>query len=349
MLENIKTIVIGMGGVSRAMLSVLQKRSWHEVVAVVDVREDALKRAQADFLLPESALYADLESALNDVSANMVMINTPSELHYEQTQKVLQAGLTPLVAKPFTNNYDHAVELVTLADEKDIKLCVAQQMRFFRHYLHVAEFVQAGHLGKIEQIYFLSAKPRHQAQNLVGFEQPVLYEMTCHHLDCLFSIFPEITPKSIICDGYQPSWSVYDSACMINALIRFNEGIHVLYHAGYSSQSDCYELRLEGTKGALRCRGIHMSNNTMTYEFAERGNDFQPIDLDRGRPVTQPWELFFDIWYDYMTGGDEPSFSGRKNLKLLAIISAAIESLSTESFVKIANHPYSQFIYGASQ
>ena len=87
----------------------------------------------------------------------------------------------------------------------------------------------------------------------------------------------------------------------------------------------------------------------MTYEFAESGNDFQPIDLDRGRPVTQPWELFFDIWYDYMIGGDEPSFSGRNNLKLLAIITAAIESLSSESFVKIASHPKYQFIYGASQ
>jgi predicted dehydrogenase len=344
--EKIQTIIVGMGGVSHRMLDVLHQRSWHEVVAVVDVREDALKQAQVDLSLPESALFNDLQSALDLVSADMVMINTPSELHYEQTKATLKAGLTPLVAKPFTNNFDHAVELVSLADELNIKLCIAQQMRFFRHYLSVSEFVQAGHLGKVEQIYFLNAKPRHRALNLVGFEHPVLYEMTCHHLDCLFSIFPDIIPESITCDGYQPSWSVYDSPCMINALIRFNEGVHMLYHAGYSSQSDSYELRLEGTKGVLRCRGIHMSNNTMAYEFAERGANFQPINLDYGRPSTQPWELFFDKWYDYITGGSEPSFSGRNNLKILAIITAAMESIDSESFVKVATHPRYQPLFG---
>ena len=348
MQEKVQTIVVGMGGISRAMLKVLNQRAWHEVVAVVDVREDALKQVQIDLSLPESALFTNLQSALNQVSANMVMINTPSELHYEQTKATLKAGLTPLVAKPFTNNFDHAVELVSLADKLDIKLCIAQQMRFFRHYLSVAEFVQAGHLGKVEQIYFLNAKPRLHPLNLVGFEQPVLYEMSCHHMDCLFSIFPDIVPQAIICDGYQPSWSVYDSPCMINALIRFNDGVHMLYHAGYSSQSDCYELRLEGTKGVLRCRGIHMSNNTMAYEFAERGANFMPVDLNHGRPITQPWELFFDKWYDYITGGSEPSFSGRNNLKILAIITAAIESLSTESFVKVATHPRYQTIFGGS-
>ena len=92
--------------------------------------------------------------------------------------------------------------------------------------------------------------------------------MTCHHLDCLFAVLPELVPESVICDGYLPSWSVYDSACMINGLFRFSGGQHMIYHAGYSTQSDCYELRLEGSKGALRCRGLHMSKNEMTYEFA---------------------------------------------------------------------------------
>ena len=216
-----------------------------------------------------------------------------------------------------------------------------------RHYLTVAEFVAAGALGNIEQIFFFNAKPRHQARNLAGFEQPVLWEMTCHHLDCLFAILPELAPQSVICDGFQPTWSVYDSACMINGLFRFAGGEHLLYHAGYSSQSDCYELRLEGSKGVLRCRGLHMSKNEMTYEFAERGASFEIVDLDRGRRPTIPWSLFFDRWHDWLNGGSEPHFSGRQNLKVLATIDAAIESLATGAFVPIAAGERYQAIFGS--
>ena len=42
--------------------------------------------------------------------------------------------------------------------------------------------------------------------------------------------------------GFQPSWSVYAGPCTINGLIRFDDNLHVLYHAGFSSQADLYEV-----------------------------------------------------------------------------------------------------------
>ncbi|MCY4020421.1 MAG: Gfo/Idh/MocA family oxidoreductase [Chloroflexi bacterium] len=337
--DKIRTMIVGMGGISRTMLRALENKTWHELVAVVDVNEEALQKAAADYSLPDAALFTDLASACGTSPANVVLINTPSELHYAQTKTALEAGLTPLVAKPLANCFAHARDLANLALEKRIKLCVGQQMRYRRHYLSVAEFLAGGALGAVEQIYFLSAKPRHQARNLKAFLQPVLYEMTCHHLDTLFAILPDLTPESVICDGFLPSWSPYASDCMINGLFRFRGGVHMLYHAGYSTQSSCYELRLEGTKGALRCRGIHMSNDAMDYEFAERGAAFSPIDLDRGRSSSDPWSHFFDLWYDYLNGAEEPPFSANNNLKILSVIDAAIRSLERGAFVEIANSP----------
>ena len=343
--ETIRSIIIGIGGISRSMLRVLADKSWHEVAAVVDVNPDALAAAP----VPESARFTDLERALSETEADVALINTPSEWHYQQTAAALCAGLSPLVAKPLTNDFAHSQALVQLAAERDIKLAVGQQMRYFRHYLTVADFVASGALGQVEQIFFFNAKPRHQARNLAGFEQPVLWEMTCHHLDCLFAILPDLVPQSVICDGFLPSWSVYDSACMINGLFRFVSGQHMLYHAGYSSQSDCYELRLEGTKGVLRCRGLHMSKNEMTYEFAQRGAAFDIVDLDRGRPPTIPWSYFFDHWHDWLKGGAEPHFSGRNNLKVLATIDAAIESLATGAFLPIAENDRYRSVFEGAQ
>ena len=337
--DKIRLIALGVGGVSRGMLSALREKPWHELVAAVDLSEEALAHTAAANGLPPSALYGDLAAALDEAAADAVMINTPSELHAQGAEAVLRAGLTPLVAKPMSNDFDDAVALTKLAAEEGIKLGVAQQMRYRRHYLSVAEFVATGALGEVEQIYFLSAKPRHQPRNLAHFAQPVLWDMSCHHLDSLFSILPDLVPEAVVCDGFRPSWTVYDSDCMINGLLRFQGGARMLYHAGYSTQASCYELRLEGTLGVLRSRGIHMSNDAMTYEFARRGADFSPIDLDRGRPPTQPWALFFDHWQNWLNGGDERHFSGRRNLKVLATIDAAIESLARGAFVPVAGNP----------
>ena len=38
--KTIRSIIVGMGGISRSMLRVLAEKDWHEIAAVVDVRED---------------------------------------------------------------------------------------------------------------------------------------------------------------------------------------------------------------------------------------------------------------------------------------------------------------------
>ncbi len=345
--EKMRSIIVGMGGVTRSMLKTLRGKSWHEVAAVVDVNPAALDWARQELALPAAALHTDLTAALAQTPADAALINTPSEWHFAQAEAALRAGVSPLVAKPLTNDFAQSQRLVALAARLGIKLAVGQQMRYFRHYQVVADYVASGALGAVEQIFFFNAKPRHQARNLVDFPQPVLWEMTCHHLDCLFAILPALKPQSVLCDGFLPSWSVYSSPCMINGILRFAGGERMLYHAGYSSQADCYELRLEGERGALRCRGLHMSKDEMRYEFAERGGAFASIDLDQGMPPTQPWSLFLERWRDWLTGGAEPHFSGRNNLKVLAVIAAAIASQSSGAFTPVTAMPAAAIGEGA--
>ena len=156
--EKIRMIAVGMGGVSRGMLKALREKPWHELVAAVDVSDAALQRARDDNGLPATARYTDLQAALEQVSADVVMINTPSELHYAGAKAVVEAGLTPLVAKPLSNEFAAAVALTALAAEKGVKLSVAQQMRYSRHYLSVAEFGATGAIS-VRSSRFISSAP----------------------------------------------------------------------------------------------------------------------------------------------------------------------------------------------
>jgi predicted dehydrogenase len=312
----------------------------------VDVRRAALQQAKQDLHLDDAALFADLADALRQPQGDVVFINTPSELHYDQAKAAIQAGRHVLVAKPVTNDFEQAAELVRFAQAGGVKFAVGQQIRYNRHYQALRRFIESGRLGSVEFVYLLNSKPRPDPLNLKDMGQPALYEMSCHHFDSLLAMFSDAVPESIAADGFRPSWSRYAGPCMVNALIRMTGGMHVLYHGGFSSQGPLYELRLEGSRGALRCRGLHMSNDTMNYAVAEPGGSFQDETVDEGIPAGNPFDRFFDVWHEWLQGGPEPPFSGRNNLKVFAMLSAAIDSLHCGQIVRIAENPRYKAAFG---
>lgn len=122
---------------------------------------------------------------------------------------------------------------------------------------------------------------------------------------------------------------------MVNAMLELSPNIQVLYHGGFSSQAECYELRLEGTRGTLRCRGTHMSGSEFTYEFAERGKRFEIIDLESLVSADSPWNLYMAQWQRYLRGGAEPVFSASRNLPVFCLLSAGIESIQKNRWIDL--------------
>ena len=335
----LRGLVVGVGSLGRVMLERLADRSGFQCVGIVDVTETGREQGRVMTGLAETALFDNLDRALAAVRPDVVLINTPSELHHDQARICIDAGCHLLVAKPITNDFADAVDLVKRAEERGVTLCVGQQIRYMRHFTALAEYVASGALGSAEAAWFMNSKPRPEVRNLGKMLQPSLYENTCHHFDAFLSVFQEQDPLWICCDGFVPSWSKYAGPCMVNAMMRFDGGLHLSYHGGFSSQAPMMEFRIEGSQGALRCRGLHMSNETIAYESAPALGDFSPCQIDGHVPPRNPWGPLLDAWIAYIRGGPEPPFSGRRNLKVFAMLSAAIASVETGNPVAIAENP----------
>ncbi len=338
--DQLRCLFIGFGNISRAMLPVFREKPWFAPAGVVDIDPEARRRGIATMGLPEDASFEKLPDALRAVEADVVVVNTPSEWHYEHTRIAVEAGKHVLVAKPITNSYDEAAELVLLAEEAGVTLSVGQQIRYNRHYGSLRRFVRKGRLGDVEAAWFMNSKPRPKVQNLGVLPQPAIFENSCHHFDAFLSIFEGRAPEWTMCDGFVPSWSPYPGPCMINAMIGFEGGLHMQYHGGFSSRAPMYEFRMEGTEGALACHGLHMSNDTMSYEFAPALGKFKPAEIDADIPVANPFVRFLDLWYVYVRGDEPPPFSGRNNLKVMAIAEAGVRSMEKGRRVEIAGNPH---------
>lgn len=328
--KPLRILWVGLGAITRQMLPAMTAKPWY-------IHAGALEpNPHVDLTgIPPGPVWSMLDEALRQVTADAVVINTPSHLHHTLGLATLDAGLHTLIAKPITQRYDEAVELVDRAASRGVTLSVAQQLRYNRHYSLLSRFLAEGKLGHVEAVWLMNSKPRPQVGNLGTMPQPSLFENSCHHFDCLLAMFPDRIPKRLVCDGFIPSWSAYHGPCMVNALIEFSSGLHVSYHGGFSSRAAMYELRIEGESGSLRCRGLHMSHDAMSYEFAPALGSFTPLPLETNTPAVNPWDPFMDRWYDYVCGGDEPPISGRNNLRVMAMIDAANRSMASGKWEEV--------------
>ncbi len=72
----------------------------------------------------------DLDELLNDKEIQVVTVCTPAHTHYELAKKVILAGKSVIVEKPFCDTVEHAKELLALGREKDVVVMPYQNRRF---------------------------------------------------------------------------------------------------------------------------------------------------------------------------------------------------------------------------
>ena len=100
-------------------------------------------------LYPGIHIYRSLEEILDDTSIELVVVNTPTNTHYEYTKKVLLAGKHAVVEKAFTTTVAEALELKELAEKQNLQLSVFQNRRWDSDFKTVQKVIAEGLLGEI--------------------------------------------------------------------------------------------------------------------------------------------------------------------------------------------------------
>lgn len=327
-----RTCVVGMGAISAAMWPALAAHPRLAIAAVVDPHPQAQARVPPDI---EVRVHGSLADAIRTDDLQLAVINSPAEYHVAQVNECLSGGLDVIVAKPLSPRLPEGRELARMAKQMSRSLAVAEQVRFNVHYQRVAAWVRNGLIGPVESVILVNAKPRPDPGTLADAEHPALDENACHHFDALRCVLNEAQAVSVRCHEFNPSWSPYRRASMVNATITYEGGIEVLYQGGFAARAPMYELRLEGAHGVLRCRGEHMSQGPMTYDHSADGHTF--VDLPGHAPIraADSWPPFveaWDVWH--RTGGIAP-FSAEGALPILALIDAAKRSAATGAVVTV--------------
>ncbi len=158
MSEKIKVGLVGIGTHARwAVIKAISDTSKNcELAAACDIREENLKP------LAEQGIttFANFNEMIKNSQFDALYICTPCDAHYEPVTAGLRAGIHVICEKPLADSAEKCREMIAEAEKADRKLIVTFENRYHPDIRKIKEWIDAGHLGKVEAVhthYFTSS------------------------------------------------------------------------------------------------------------------------------------------------------------------------------------------------
>jgi scyllo-inositol 2-dehydrogenase (NADP+) len=144
-MHKIKTALVGYGSVGQKMHAPLITVCKDlELTAVVQ-----RSSASAKEKYPQIKVFPSLDQLLAEDAADLIVIATPNEYHFEQAKLALEHGKHVVVDKPVTLKASEAIQLKNLAASKGLILSVFQNRRWDGDILTLKELISKNVLGRL--------------------------------------------------------------------------------------------------------------------------------------------------------------------------------------------------------
>jgi predicted dehydrogenase len=150
------------------------------------------KQAQQDY--PDLISYDSVEALLQDPEIELVVVNTPSNTHFELARRALEAGKHVLIEKPLVTSSAELQALEELGQRQNRLVLAYQNRRWDSDFQSVRQVIEGGQLGQLIEVHFRFDRYK-MALNTKAFkEDPVpgsglLYDLGPHLIDQAISLF----------------------------------------------------------------------------------------------------------------------------------------------------------------
>ncbi|NOZ24225.1 MAG: Gfo/Idh/MocA family oxidoreductase [Planctomycetes bacterium] len=309
----LRAIHVGVGGRGVWPLKRFKERDDFASVALVDVNEQNLAAACEATGLGEDVCFADMKEAMAKVEADVVVVITPPQLHHKQCQEAVRAGKHVLVEKPFTMDLAQAREVVDEAEKAGVKVCVTQNARYSPGNVTLARMVREEVYGKpgFGQMVKYGWRPR--THHSGGQRHSYLWERGIHDLDTMRAVFNSEVVK-VSGRSFNPTWSPYNHGAGAAAWLEFDNGATCGYFCTFAAPGKGgSSFRIDCEKATLEDGGKQI----LVTPSGSKDTEGVPVDEAPAAEV-----VLLDGFARYIAEGTEPPFSGRQNLRTVALVEA---------------------------
>ncbi len=179
----------------------IQNHPGYELAAIVErSKNDSRER------YPKSKLYRSIDELLADNLIQLIIINTPTHLHFENAKAALMAGKNIVVEKPFSVTVKECEEINEMAKRKNLFLSIYQNRRYDGDYHAVKDILEKRLLGDLREVEIrydryrpVGAGKAHKEGDLPG--AGIIYDLSPHLIDQALQLFG--WPQSLFADVWK--------------------------------------------------------------------------------------------------------------------------------------------------
>ena len=325
----------------------IQNHPGYELSAIVERHNNDSRERY-----PSSKLYRSVDELIADNSMQLIIVNTPTHLHFENTMAALLAGKNVVVEKPFTVSVKEAEELTLLAEKQNLFLSIYQNRRYDGDYHAVKKVVVEELLGELREVEIRYDRYRpvyggkaHKEGNLPG--AGIIYDLSPHLVDQALQLFG--WPQAVFAD----IWKMRDDVVPPDyfELLFYYPKMRVRLKATCICRESVAAYMLHGMKGS----------------FLQQRSDLQEQQLNAGAvpsleswcpPPTQPDGLlhteingeiiysqltsipgnymgYYDDLHKALTGQAPNPVPAIDGIKTIRIIEAALQSSAEKRIINL--------------
>jgi UDP-N-acetyl-2-amino-2-deoxyglucuronate dehydrogenase len=319
---------VGCGRISKNHIESLKKHGKDaEVVAVCDVKDDALEAAQA---ATRSEAFLRYEDLLEKSDADVVVIATPSGLHAEQTVLAAKAGKHVITEKPMATRWQDGKRMVAACDAAKVRLFVVKQNRRNATLQHLKRAIGEKRFGRIYMasinVFWTRPQEYYDAAKWRGtweFDGGAFMNQASHYVDLLDWMIGPVESVQAYTATLERDIEVEDTGALA---LRWRSGTL----GTMSVTMLTYPKNLEGSitvlgeKGTVRIGGLAV-NEIQHWEFADKRPEDERVH-EASYATTSVYGFGHPLYYENvietLRGKAEPATDGREGLRSLELLVA---------------------------
>jgi len=298
-----------------------------EVAVVCDKSAAALRRAQHAH--PGIPVSSDIGETLSAPSLDAIAVITPVWTHFELAKAALENGKHVFVEKPFTSTAAQAVELIELAEKKNLRIMVDHTFLFTGAVKKIRQLVDEGALGRL--FYYDSTRVN---LGLFQHDVNVIWDLAPHDLSIMDYLIKDKV-EAIVATG-ERHLNGHEDIAFITVYFQNNIIAHI--NVNWLSPVKVRTTLIGGEKKMVVWNDLEADEKVKVYDKGVKITSREGVyDLlvsyrsgDMWAPrVEQTEALKAECTYfiDCIKNSTTPFNDGHAGLKVVRMLEAATESI----------------------
>ncbi len=344
--NELKAVIVGCGGISRAWLEPIADIGGLEMVGFVDINPEVAQARRDQYGWADAMISDDLDATLAATHPDIIFDCAVPEAHVNVTLGALAHGCHVLGEKPLADTMDNARRMIEAAAASDKTFAVMQNRRYDPNIRRLCEFIASGAIGRVTTVncdFYVGA---HFGGFRDHMRHVLLLDMAIHTFDAARLITGSASeiqsgdPTGVYCKEWNPAGSWYDHDASAVAIFDMTGDVTYTYRGSWCAEGlrTTWESnwRVIGTEGSVGWDGA----DGFQAEVVEKRGDFfsemRAVELPSyaGPKVGGHGGCIRDF-VNCVRSGATPETTGADNIKSLAMVFGAIESAEQRQYIGI--------------